>query len=152
MAGGTVAADAALAEAVSLLGAIGLMPVDADIVPLARPQPATLLGQGKVDELAARFAEDGIELVVVNGTLSPVQQRNLERAWKVKILDRTGLILEIFGRRAQTRLKDGCRSNSRTSIIRPVASCVAGPTSNVSAAASASSVARAKRRSRRIVA
>jgi len=95
--------DAALAEAVSLTGAIDISPVDADIVPLSRPQPGTLLGQGKVDELAKRFEAEEIDLVIVNGTLSPVQQRNLERAWKVKILDRTGLILEIFGERAQTR-------------------------------------------------
>jgi GTP-binding protein HflX len=95
--------DAALAEAVSLTGAIGISPVDADVVPLPKPNPATLLGPGKVEELKARFEADEIELVIVNGSLSPVQQRNLERAWKVKILDRTGLILEIFGERAQTR-------------------------------------------------
>ncbi|MEO1467640.1 MAG: GTPase HflX [Pseudomonadota bacterium] len=95
--------DAALAEAVSLTHAIDLAPVDADIAVVTRPNPATLIGPGKVEELAARFAEAEIELVVVDGTLSPVQQRNLERAWKIKVLDRTGLILEIFGERAQTR-------------------------------------------------
>lgn len=95
--------DAALAEAVSLVHAIELIPVDADIAVVAKPVPATLLGPGKVDELAERFAETEIDLVVVDGALSPVQQRNLERAWKTKVLDRTGLILEIFGARAQTR-------------------------------------------------
>ncbi|MEM6421540.1 MAG: GTPase HflX, partial [Pseudomonadota bacterium] len=95
--------DAALAEAVSLVHAIELIPVDADIAVVAKPVPATLLGPGKVDELAERFAEAEIGLVVVDGALSPVQQRNLERAWTTKVLDRTGLILEIFGARAQTR-------------------------------------------------
>ncbi|MEM6944894.1 MAG: GTPase HflX, partial [Pseudomonadota bacterium] len=95
--------DAALAEAVSLTAAIGLSPVDADIASVPRPNPATLIGPGKVGGLARRFEDDEIDLVVVNGALSPVQQRNLERAWKAKVLDRTGLILEIFGARAQTR-------------------------------------------------
>ncbi|MEM6487692.1 MAG: GTPase HflX [Pseudomonadota bacterium] len=95
--------DAALAEAVSLTAAIELSPVDADIAGVSRPNPATLLGPGKVRELAERFQGDDIELVIVDGTLTPVQQRNLERAWKAKVLDRTGLILEIFGERAQTR-------------------------------------------------
>ncbi|MEO0819717.1 MAG: GTPase HflX [Pseudomonadota bacterium] len=95
--------DAALAEAVSLTHAIELSVVDADTASLAQPNPATLLGPGKVRQLGELFAELEIELVIVNGTLSPVQQRNLERAWSVKVLDRTGLILEIFGARAQTR-------------------------------------------------
>ncbi|MEM9781915.1 MAG: GTPase HflX [Pseudomonadota bacterium] len=95
--------DAALAEAVSLTHAIDLVPVDADIAVVAKPNPATLLGPGKTEELGALFAELEIDLVIVDGTLSPVQQRNLERAWKTKVLDRTGLILEIFGEREQTR-------------------------------------------------
>ncbi|MEL6335292.1 MAG: GTPase HflX [Pseudomonadota bacterium] len=95
--------DAALAEAVSLTHAIDLIPVDADIAAVPKPNPATLLGPGKVEDLGERFAAAEIELVIVDGALSPVQQRNLERAWKVKVLDRTGLILEIFGERAQTR-------------------------------------------------
>jgi GTP-binding protein HflX len=70
---------------------------------VAAPRPATLFGSGKVDEIADRVATDGVGLVVVDGTLSPVQQRNLEKAWGAKVIDRTGLILEIFGRRARTR-------------------------------------------------
>ncbi|MEL6575334.1 MAG: GTPase HflX, partial [Pseudomonadota bacterium] len=93
----------ALAETVSLTAAIDLSPVDADIAVVPKPNPATLIGPGKVEELGRRFEADEIDLVVVNGALSPVQQRNLERAWKAKVLDRTGLILEIFGERAQTR-------------------------------------------------
>jgi GTP-binding protein HflX len=72
-------------------------------VPLAAYRPATLIGKGKVDELAARIADDHVGLVVVDHALSPVQQRNLEKAWKAKVIDRTGLILEIFGDRARTR-------------------------------------------------
>ncbi|MEM8595605.1 MAG: GTPase HflX [Pseudomonadota bacterium] len=95
--------DAALSEAVSLAGAIQLEIVDADVAPVPKPNPSTLLGPGKVEALTGRFAAAEIDVVIVNGTLSPVQQRNLERAWSVKVLDRTGLILEIFGERAQTR-------------------------------------------------
>src|SRR5690606_6703299 len=73
------------------------------IVPLRRPVPATLFGSGKVEEIAAmqRIHEAG--LVIVDHPVSPVQQRNLEKAWNTKVLDRTGLILEIFGDRARTR-------------------------------------------------
>lgn len=98
-----VSPDAKLEEAVGLALAIELNVVLAEIVPLAQARPATLFGSGKVDELAGALAADDIEVVIVDGTLTPVQQRNLERAWKVKVLDRTGLILEIFGRRARTR-------------------------------------------------
>ena len=73
------------------------------IVSLAAPHPATLLGPGKVAEIAAVVAEDSIDLVVINAQLAPGQQRNLERAFKAKVVDRTGLILEIFGERARTR-------------------------------------------------
>jgi GTPase len=71
-------------------------------VRLARPVPATLLGSGSVETLGAKVDEEKIGLVVVDGALSPVQQRNLERRWKTKVIDRTGLILEIFGARART--------------------------------------------------
>lgn len=101
--GGASEAADALDEACSLVRAIDVELAGHDIVPVARPNPATLLGQGKVAELGTRFAAADIGVVVVNGTLSPIQQRNLERAWKLKVLDRTGLILEIFGERAQTR-------------------------------------------------
>ena len=73
------------------------------LVPVPHPRPATLFGPGKLDELKAALAADDIELAVVDHPLTPIQQRNLERHWKVKVLDRTGLILEIFGDRARTR-------------------------------------------------
>ncbi len=69
----------------------------------AAPRPATLFGSGKVEEIAALIAEHEAGLVIIDHALSPVQQRNLEKAWDCKVLDRTGLILEIFGERAQTR-------------------------------------------------
>jgi len=93
----------ALDEACALVRAIDVELTGSGLAPLSKPTPATLIGQGKVDALAPMLAEQGIDVVVVNGELSPVQQRNLERAWKVKVLDRTGLILEIFGERARTR-------------------------------------------------
>lgn len=101
-------AVARLAEAVGLTAAIGLTVVEKLIVPLARPTPATLIGSGKVEEIAALIKareddEDAPEVVIVNAQLSPVQQRNLETAFKAKVLDRTALILEIFGERARTR-------------------------------------------------
>jgi len=94
---------ARLEEAVGLTAAIHLDIVWSGIAPLARPVPATLLGSGKVDEIAALAKEHEPEIVMVNAVLSPVQQRNLEKAWGTKVLDRTALILEIFGERAQTR-------------------------------------------------
>ena len=87
----------------NLTQAIGLHVVETFIVPLAKPTPATLIGAGKVDEIKAIAAALEPELVIVNAALSPVQQRNLERAWGAKVLDRTALILEIFGERARTR-------------------------------------------------
>ncbi|MEM7615978.1 MAG: GTPase HflX, partial [Pseudomonadota bacterium] len=96
--------ELALAEAVSLTEALPeLELVGSSVVPVPKPRAGTLFGPGKVDELAVICHDDEIDLVIIDGPVSPVQQRNLERAWKVKILDRTGLILEIFGDRAQTR-------------------------------------------------
>jgi GTP-binding protein HflX len=95
--------QARLDEAVGLAGAIELDPVIAEIVNVAAPRRATLLGTGKLEELAARVREGEIELVFVDHPLTPVQQRNLEKALDAKVLDRTGIILEIFGRRARTR-------------------------------------------------
>ena len=92
-----------LAEAVGLAHAIDLDVAEGLIVTVQAPRPSTLFGKGKVEELSTRIEADGIELVVVDHAVSPIQQRNLERAWNAKVLDRTGLILEIFGRRAQTR-------------------------------------------------
>ena len=96
-------AQARLDEAVGLTRAIGLEVASAHIITLVRPIPATLIGSGKVDEIAAEARAKEPEVIVVNAQLSPVQQRNLEKAWNTKVLDRTALILEIFGERAQTR-------------------------------------------------
>jgi GTPase len=92
-----------LGEAVSLAEAIGLEIATALIVPVRKAVPATLLGAGKVEEVAALVRVHEAELVIVDHPLSPVQQRNLEKAWAAKVLDRTGLILEIFGDRARTK-------------------------------------------------
>ncbi len=90
-------------EAVGLALAIDLDPAHAVIVPIADPKPATLLGSGKVSEIAEMVRGAGAELVVVDHPLTPVQQRNLEKELNAKVLDRTGIILEIFGRRARTK-------------------------------------------------
>jgi GTP-binding protein HflX len=94
---------ARLEEAVGLARAINLEVVHAGIVPLSTLRPATYLGKGKVEEIAGIVRGAEATLVVVDTQLSPVQQRNLEKAWNAKVLDRTGLILEIFGERAHTR-------------------------------------------------
>lgn len=96
-------AQARLDEAVSLAAAIELDVREARVVPITRPRPATLFGSGKVEEIAAEIAAREIELVVVDAALTPLQQRNLERDLKCKVIDRTGLILEIFGERAATK-------------------------------------------------
>jgi GTP-binding protein HflX len=93
---------ARLEEAVGLAMAIDLEVVDAMPAPMSEIRPATLIGKGKVDEIKAVCENADVELVICDGQLSPVQQRNLEKAWNVKVLDRTGLILEIFGERART--------------------------------------------------
>ncbi len=91
-----------LDEAVGLARAIDLEIVHAEVVRLPSWRPATLLGQGQVERFRDLVEAEEISLAVVDGTLSPIQQRNLERAWKCKVIDRTGLILEIFGERART--------------------------------------------------
>jgi GTPase len=101
--GGWRDAQAKLDEAVGLALAIDLDIAAAIIVPLSGIQPAAYFGTGKIAQLGEQIEEAEADLVILNGQLSPAQQRNLERAWKVKVLDRTGLILEIFGRRAETR-------------------------------------------------
>jgi GTP-binding protein HflX len=95
--------EARLDEAKGLARAIDLEVADALIAPIGQIRPATYLGKGKVEEILGLIAGHGIELAVVDCALSPIQQRNLEKAWNVKVLDRTGLILEIFGRRAKTK-------------------------------------------------
>ncbi len=118
------AADPALAEAVALAAALpGLEVVGADVVRLPKPQAGALFGSGKIEELADHFKVQEIELVLVDGPVTPVQQRNLEKAWGVKLLDRTGLILEIFSDRAATRegvlqVEMAALSYQRTRLVR----------------------------------
>ena len=95
--------QARLDEAVGLAAAIDLDIQESGVVPVPHPKPATLFGSGKVEELAGVIRMEEAEVVIVDHPLSPVQQRNLETAWKAKVLDRTGLILEIFGDRARPR-------------------------------------------------
>ena len=95
--------DAKLDEAVGLARAIDLEVEQSGIVMLSTVRPATYLGKGKVEEIAGLVKSHETGIVVMDCALSPVQQRNLEQAWNAKVLDRTGLILEIFGRRARTR-------------------------------------------------
>jgi GTP-binding protein HflX len=95
--------QARLEEAVGLARAIDLNVVQSGLVTLADIRPATYIGKGKVDEIAGLVKTQEASVVVMDCPVSPVQQRNLEKAWGAKVLDRTGLILEIFGRRARTR-------------------------------------------------
>ena len=117
-------AGPALEEAVSLAAALpGLEVQGAEIVRLAKPHPGHLFGTGKTEELGERIKEAEVELVLIDGPVSPVQQRNLEKEWKVKILDRTGLILEIFSDRAATRegvlqVEMAALSYQRTRLVR----------------------------------
>jgi GTP-binding protein HflX len=95
--------EARLDEAVGLARAIDLSVVSSGIVPVSDIRPATFIGKGKVEEIAGLVKTEDAGIVVMDCALSPVQQRNLEKAWSAKVVDRTGLILEIFGRRARTR-------------------------------------------------
>jgi len=95
--------DARLEEAVGLARAIDLTVIEAGLVTLNDIRPATYIGKGKVDEIAGLTKSLSASIVVMDCPVSPVQQRNLEKAWNTKVIDRTGLILEIFGRRARTR-------------------------------------------------
>ncbi|MBB3710677.1 GTP-binding protein HflX [Limimaricola variabilis] len=115
---------AALAEAVALAHALpGLEIKGSEIVRLPKRHPGMLFGTGKIEELGTRLKQNEIELVLIDGHVGPVQQRNLEKEWKVKILDRTGLILEIFGDRAATRegvlqVEMAALSYQRTRLVR----------------------------------
>lgn len=115
---------AGLEEAVALAAALPeLEVVGSEIVRLPKMQPGYLFGSGKIEELADRLEENKVELVLVDGPVSPVQQRNLEKAWGVKLLDRTGLILEIFSDRARTRegvlqVEMAALSYQRTRLVR----------------------------------
>jgi GTP-binding protein HflX len=97
------AAEARLAEAIGLAASIGLVVVHEAILPLRARRPSMLLGEGQVSTQGQTISADHVEVVIVDAALSPVQQRNLERAWGCKVIDRTGLILDIFGERAVTR-------------------------------------------------
>lgn len=97
------ACEAKLEEAVGLAGAIGLEITYCAVIQIPRIRPATLFGSGKVEQISKTIGMHHAGVVIVDGALSPVQQRNLERAWDCKVIDRTALILEIFGARARTR-------------------------------------------------
>ena len=97
------AAEARLAEAVGLCASIGLVVVHSAVLPLRLRRPSTLLGEGQVAAQGRELRMNGVAVVVVDAMLSPVKQRNLERAWDCKVIDRTGLILDIFGERAATK-------------------------------------------------
>jgi GTP-binding protein HflX len=97
------AAEARLAEAVGLTASIGLVVVHQAVLPLRAQRPSTLLGSGQVAAQGEAIKEAAVDVAVVDAQLSPVQQRNLEREWGCKVIDRTGLILDIFGERAATR-------------------------------------------------
>jgi len=101
--GGGRSPETRLDEAIGLARAIDLNVAAAEVVRIAEPRPSTLIGSGAVERLGALIAEREIAVVVMDAAISPVQQRNLERTWKAKVIDRTGLILEIFGERARTR-------------------------------------------------
>ena len=118
------AASDALAEALALAHALpGLRVMGEAVVRLPRAHPGKLFGKGKIEELGELFKDSEVELVLVDGHVSPVQQRNLEKDWGVKILDRTGLILEIFSDRARTRegvlqVEMAALSYQRTRLVR----------------------------------
>ena len=137
-------AEARLEEAKGLALAIGIVVADAFIVPIREARAATLFGEGQVQNIAVACEQSDAELVIVDGALSAIQQRNLEEKLKRKVIDRTGLILEIFGERAAT-------AEGRLQVElahRRAGWSAAGLTWNASAAASVFSVVPAKRRSR----
>jgi GTP-binding protein HflX len=117
-------AEHALAEAVALAHALpGIEIVGSEVARLRDPNPGKLFGKGKLAEIGARLKEAEVELVLIDGAVTPVQQRNLEKDWNVKLLDRTGLILEIFADRARTRegvlqVELAALSYQRTRLVR----------------------------------
>ena len=114
----------ALAEAEALALALpGIEVAGTEVARLRTPNPGTLFGKGKVAEIGQRLRDAGIGLVLIDGPVTPVQQRNLEKEWDVKLLDRTGLILEIFADRARTRegvlqVELAALSYQRTRLVR----------------------------------
>lgn len=117
-------AVARLDEAVSLAAAMpNLEVIGSDVVSLRKVQPGMLFGSGKIEELHHTLEANEVELVLIDGPVTPVQQRNLEKAWGVKLLDRTGLILEIFSDRARTsegvlQVEMAALSYQRTRLVR----------------------------------
>lgn len=117
-------AEPALGEAVALAAALPNLEIrGSEIVRLGRIHPGMLFGSGKIEELKTRLKAEEVELVLVDGHVSPVQQRNLEKEWGLKLLDRTGLILEIFADRARTRegvlqVEMAALSYQRTRLVR----------------------------------
>jgi len=117
-------APSALEEGVSLAAALpDLDVVGSEVVPLPKMHPGKLFGKGKIAELKQRLHAAEVELILIDGPVSPVQQRNLEKEWSVKILDRTGLILEIFSDRARTaegvlQVEMAALSYQRTRLVR----------------------------------
>jgi GTP-binding protein HflX len=101
--GSSRGADARLEEACGLALALDLEIRERMVVTLRKLTPATLFGKGKVEEIGHLVEDREADVVIVDDALTPVQQRNLEKAWQAKVIDRTGLILEIFARRARTR-------------------------------------------------
>jgi len=100
--------DSCLEEGIGLAAAIDLSVRHGEAVTVSKPRPATLLGKGTIDRLRQLVSEEpsplgSIDVIIIDAILSPIQQRNLEREWKRKVIDRTGLILEIFGARARTK-------------------------------------------------
>ena len=114
----------ALAEAVALALALpGIEMVGSEVANLREPNPGKLFGKGKLAEIKERLEAAEVELVLIDGPVTPVQQRNLEKDWGVKLLDRTGLILEIFADRARTRegvlqVELAALSYQRTRLVR----------------------------------
>lgn len=136
-----------LEEAEGLALAIGVVIADSFIIPVRERRPGTLFGAGQVDNIAIACEQGEAELVVIDGALTPIQQRNLEEKLKRKVIDRTGLILEIFGNGRQ-QPRGACKSSWRIWIINRAASSVAGHISNGSVVALAFSAAQVKPRSR----
>ena len=95
-------ADARLDEAAGLAGAIGVQVAERLRFRIRQPRPATLFGSGQVEQIAEAVEREGADLLIVDAPISPIQQKNLETGTKAKVIDRTGLILEIFGERAAT--------------------------------------------------
>ncbi len=96
-------ADHDLEEAIGLAEALGVKPIDAKIIPIRDLKVSNFFGSGQIEDIGAVIKAKDLNLVIVNAALSPIQQRNLERIWKAKVIDRAGLILEIFGLRAATK-------------------------------------------------